>query len=262
MIVIQVNWIKDTMTSLYITGAGVSKQSGIPTFRGEDGFWTIGSVNYTPQEMATRQMYCQQPDEFLLWYYKRFAAYRKVLPNSAHYWLSDKRLITQNIDGLDGKAGNQNYIPIHGRLDKVTLFRNQNQPMQLLDAPWDEVAELQIESADNYRLKRALLETFKISQSTRQPELDVSLKPFILLFDEYYTDLFRMNEAERWMMEADKIVFIGTSFSVNITSIALRMGLQNGARIEIVDPKPVDLGVSSIIYHSLTVEEYISSFSQ
>ena len=250
------------MTSLYITGAGVSKQSGIPTFRGEDGFWTIGSVNYTPQEMATRQMYCQQPDEFLLWYYKRFAAYRKVLPNSAHYWLSDKRLITQNIDGLDGKAGNQNYIPIHGRLDRVTLFRNQNQPMQLLDAPWDEVAELQIESADNFRLKRALLETFKISQSTRQPELDVSLKPFILLFDEYYTDLFRMNEAERWMMEADKMVFIGTSFSVNITSIALRMGLQNGARIEIVDPEPVDLGVSSIIYHTLTAEEYISRLSQ
>ena len=92
MIVIQVNWIKDTMTSLYITGAGVSKQSGIPTFRGEDGFWTIGSVNYTPQEMATRQMYYQQPDEFLLWYYKRFATYRDVFPNSAHYWLSDKRL--------------------------------------------------------------------------------------------------------------------------------------------------------------------------
>jgi NAD-dependent deacetylase len=178
-----------------------------------------------------------------------------------HYWLSDKRLITQNIDGLDGKAGNQNYIPIHGRLDKVTLFRNQNQPMQLMDAPWDEVAQLQIESADTTRLKRALLETFKISQSTRQPELEVSLKPFILLFDEYYTDLFRMNEAERWMMEADKMVFIGTSFSVNITSIALRMGLQNGARIEIVDPEPVDLGVSSIRYHSLTAEEYIARLS-
>ena len=58
------------MITLYITGAGVSKQSGIPTFRGEDGFWTIGSTNYTPQEMATRQMYRFQPDEFLLWYYK------------------------------------------------------------------------------------------------------------------------------------------------------------------------------------------------
>ena len=42
---------------LYITGAGVSSDSGIPTFRGSDGFWTIGSKNYTPQEMATRTMY-------------------------------------------------------------------------------------------------------------------------------------------------------------------------------------------------------------
>ena len=41
--------------TLYITGAGVSADSGIPTFRGEDGYWTIGSANYTPQEMATRR---------------------------------------------------------------------------------------------------------------------------------------------------------------------------------------------------------------
>ena len=43
--------------TLFITGAGVSSESGIPTFRGKDGFWTIGSENYTPQEMATREMY-------------------------------------------------------------------------------------------------------------------------------------------------------------------------------------------------------------
>ncbi len=250
------------MTSLYITGAGVSKQSGIPTFRGEDGFWTIGSVNYTPQEMATRQMYFHQPDEFLLWYYKRFAVYKDVSPNSVHHWLSDKRLITQNIDSLDGKAGNQNYIPIHGRLDKVTLFRNQDQPMQLIDAPWETLVNLQVEGEDHSRLKRALLELFKISPITRTPEKEVSLKPFILLFDEYYTDLYRMSEAERWMVEADKIVFIGTSFSVNITSIALRLGLQNNARIEIVDPEPIDLGVSSIVYHTLTAQDYVSSLSQ
>ena len=41
---------------LFITGAGVSASSGIPTFRGNDGFWTVGSKNYTPQEMATRMM--------------------------------------------------------------------------------------------------------------------------------------------------------------------------------------------------------------
>ena len=42
------------MNTLYITGAGVSAASGIPTFRGEEGFWTIGSEYYTPMEMATR----------------------------------------------------------------------------------------------------------------------------------------------------------------------------------------------------------------
>ena len=61
------------MGTLYITGAGVSAESGIPTFRGEDGFWTIGSKNYTPQEMATRAMYQHKPVQFLRWYYHRFA---------------------------------------------------------------------------------------------------------------------------------------------------------------------------------------------
>ena len=56
--------------TLYITGAGVSADSGIPTFRGEDGYWTIGSANYTPQEMATRRMYTGNAGQFLLWYYR------------------------------------------------------------------------------------------------------------------------------------------------------------------------------------------------
>ena len=76
------------MTTLYVTGAGVSADSGIPTFRGEDGYWTIGSVNYTPQEMATRQMYESDPGQFLLWYYRRFASYRHVPPNDVHRWLA------------------------------------------------------------------------------------------------------------------------------------------------------------------------------
>ena len=103
------------INELFITGAGVSVGSGIPAFRGADGFWTIGSVNYTPQEMATRRMYEDDPIQFLLWYYKRFASYKNSKPNIVHKWLSDKYLITQNIDGLDYKAGNKNYISIHGR---------------------------------------------------------------------------------------------------------------------------------------------------
>ena len=132
------------INNIFITGAGVSNDSGIPTFRGNDGFWTIGSVNYTPQEMATRKMYCENPSEFLLWYYKRFASYRHVQPNETHFWLSDKNLITQNIDGLDGKAGNKEYIPIHGRLDKVTVFQDQEELVPLNDAPWDIISKSDI----------------------------------------------------------------------------------------------------------------------
>ena len=78
------------MNTLYITGAGVSAESGIPTFRGTDGYWTIGSKNYTPQEMATRAMYQNNPIEFLSWYYHRFASFRNYDPNEVHQWLADK----------------------------------------------------------------------------------------------------------------------------------------------------------------------------
>ena len=94
--------------TLYITGAGVSAASGISTFRGEEGFWTIGS-KITRQEMATRAMYQHNPAQFLAWYYHRFITYRHHGPNDVHHWLSDKNLITQNIDGLDG-ANNHNDI--------------------------------------------------------------------------------------------------------------------------------------------------------
>ena len=69
-------------------------------------------------------------------------------------------------------------------------------------------------------LLAALLAACRIPPSG--PQMGVSLKPYVLLFDEYYTDLYRMTEAERWMNSASRIVFMGTSFSVNITAIALR----------------------------------------
>jgi NAD-dependent deacetylase len=244
------------MDTLYITGAGVSAESGIPTFRGVDGYWTVGSRNYTPQDMATRAMYLNHPDEFLLWYYKRFASYRHIKPNDVHHWLADKRLITQNIDGLDGQAGNMGYIPIHGRMDRVTVLHEQGQDVPLIPAPWAVVAELDI--TDDARLKKALLEAFQISPTTLCPEKGVSLKPFVLLFDEYYTDLYRMSEAEQWMSQATHFVFMGTSFSVNITNIALRYALMNDSEITIVDPNPVDLGIPHATYQAMTAADFIA----
>jgi NAD-dependent deacetylase len=69
-----------------------------------------------------------------------------------------------------------------------------------------------------------------------------------------------MSEAERAMQLAASFVFMGTSFSVNITSIALRYALSNNAKIEIVDPNPIDLNIDGIEYHRMTASEYVSEF--
>lgn len=236
------------MTTLYITGAGVSAESGIPTFRGEDGFWTIGSRNYTPQEMATRAMYERDPLQFLRWYYHRFATYRHHGPNAVHHWLADKNLITQNIDGLDSKAGNENYIAIHGRLDQMTLYHDQSLAEQVTTTatPWDEV--------DDSRLDASLLEVFRIED---RPRIDESYKPFVLLFDEYYTELYRISEARERMLNAERMVFMGTSFSVNITMMALETAIALNIPIEIVDPQPVTVPYANTRYHAMTAMTYI-----
>ena len=242
---------------LFITGAGVSASSGIPTFRGNDVFWTVGSKNYTPQEMATRIMYENNPADFLLWYFKRFASYRDVKPNTVPYWLANKQLITQNIDGLDGRAGNKNYISIHGRLDKVVLYQNEMDVQSPFDANWNEI-DLSLNPSDE-ELKKNLLDKFKINlhnNNTLSPKLGLSLKPYVLLFDEIYTDLYRISEAEEWMNNANKIIFMGTSFSVNITSIALRIAIANGIEVEIVDPEPVKFNYNNVRYYEMTAEEY------
>ena len=247
------------INELYITGAGVSASSGIPTFRGNDGFWTVGSVNYTPQEMATRSMYENNPADFLLWYFKRFASYRNVKPNAAHYWLADKKLITQNIDGLDGKAGNKDYISIHGRLDKVVCYKNEMEEQVPFDANWNEI-DLSLNPSDQV-LKKQLLKKFKIKFYNDRfiPQEGISLKPYVLLFDEIYTDLYRISEAEHWMNDAKKIIFIGTSFSVNITSIALRIAISRGIEVEIVDPNPIKINYDKVNYHQMNAEEYSHS---
>lgn len=247
------------MNTLYITGAGVSAESGIPTFRGEDGYWTIGSKNYTPMQMATRLMYTQNPAEFLAWYYHRFAIYRDHGPNDVHHWLANKNLITQNIDGLDGKAGNKNYIAIHGRLDQMTLFHEQGTLVDIIQTPWDKLVSSDIfkKNKNSVELKQALFEIFNISPESERPELNISFKPYVLLFDEYYTELYHISEAQNRMLDAEKIIFMGTSFSVNITQMALETAMRYHIPIEVVDPAPVKLPYEHVVYHKMKASEFI-----
>ena len=128
----------------------------------------------------------------------------------------------------------------------------------MLDAPWEQVADACPELEDDQAVKSALLDAFRISKTSLIPEMGHSLKPFVLLFDEYYTDLYRMGEAEHWMSTATRFVFMGTSFSVNITNIALRAAIMTGAEIDVVDPSPIDLNIDRVNYHAMSAAEFIA----
>ena len=67
-----------------LTGAGISAESGIPTFRGKEGYWVVGSRNHMPQEMATHAMFTIRPDEVWRWYLYRFGVVRHAEPNAGH----------------------------------------------------------------------------------------------------------------------------------------------------------------------------------
>ena len=70
--------------ALVLTGAGMSAESGIPTFRGPEGYWTVGSDVYHPQEMATLAMFGRNPDAVWQWYLYRATVCRAAAPNAGH----------------------------------------------------------------------------------------------------------------------------------------------------------------------------------
>lgn len=78
-------------------------------------------------------------------------------------------------------------------------------------------------------------------------------------FDEYYTELYRISEAQQRMADADKIVFMGTSFSVNITQMALEVARSYAIPVEVVDPEPAHIMHPNVSYKKMTALEYIDS---
>ncbi len=105
-----------------LTGAGISAESGIPTFRGTDGTWN--EVN--PETVATPQAFKNDPVHVWKWYDQRREIIDKARPNQGHFALSEIErtkekftLITQNIDGLHQVAGSQNIIEIHGNIWEI-----------------------------------------------------------------------------------------------------------------------------------------------
>jgi len=111
--------IKNAEYMIALTGAGISAESGIPTFRGADGLWK----KFRAEELATPWAFQKNPKLVWEWYKWRMGIIAKAKPNPAHYCLAKledlgllKYLITQNVDGLHTKAGSKKIVEIHGNI--------------------------------------------------------------------------------------------------------------------------------------------------
>ncbi|MEY3387073.1 MAG: hypothetical protein RIR53_1884 [Bacteroidota bacterium] len=103
-----------------LTGAGVSAESGVATFRDPDGLW----AKFSPQELASMEGFLANPDRVRDWYAHRRSVATSVEPNAGHYALAEIErthdgaftLITQNVDHLHQRAGSRNVLEVHGNL--------------------------------------------------------------------------------------------------------------------------------------------------
>jgi NAD-dependent deacetylase len=112
-----------------LTGAGISAESGVPTFRGPGGLWR----NYSPEKLATPEAFAENPRLVWEWYDWRRQTVRKAEPNPGHRALAELErrkmgatgaagsftLVTQNVDGLHDRAGSRNLVKLHGDIWRV-----------------------------------------------------------------------------------------------------------------------------------------------
>ncbi|MDH4123993.1 MAG: NAD-dependent deacylase, partial [Thermoplasmata archaeon] len=114
--------LKKSTKVVVLTGAGISAESGIPTFRGKEGLWH----NFRAEELATPEAFNRDPVRVWEWYRWRREKISSSGPNAAHIALADMEdlfddftLITQNVDGLHSRAGSRNILELHGNIWRV-----------------------------------------------------------------------------------------------------------------------------------------------
>ena len=113
------SWVRECRSLCVLTGAGVSAESGVPTFRGPGGLWK----RRDPMSLATPEAFAENPGEVWEWYQMRRERIRGCVPNAGHLALAaverekpDFLLITQNVDGLHRTAGSRRLVEIHGNI--------------------------------------------------------------------------------------------------------------------------------------------------
>lgn len=209
-----------------LTGAGISAESGIPTFRGPEGFWTVGSKNYHPMELATYQAFNQMPETVWDWYHHRRKICAAANPNAGHYavlslqniFLKCKKsfhLVTQNVDGLHLRAGSNSKLvyQIHGNINYMRCFEECSNQTYII--PQDTIG---IPSC---------------------PLCGHKARPHVLWFDESYNEQFyKYNSAMNLVRECDLLIIIGTTLQTNLPYKMVVMAEQRNIPIIFIDPNP------------------------
>lgn len=208
-----------------LTGAGISQESGVPTFRGAGGLWN----NYRAEDLATPAAFARDPVLVWQWYQMRRGLCAQANPNAGHEVVAAMEkhfdcflLITQNVDGLHGRAGSREMIEIHGN-----LWSGRCVDCGLIESlPAGELAAL----------------------PPRCSRCQGALRPNVLWFGESY-DTALLERALQFLAEVDFLLVVGTSGLVSIPLSLARVAAQGGALI--VDVNPADSGLSTIAHHSL-----------
>ena len=191
-----------------LTGAGMSAESGISTFRDSNGLWE----NYRVEDVATPEGFARNPQLVLDFYNARRRAAAAAEPNAAHFALADLeraydvQIITQNVDDLHERAGSGKVLHLHGELNKLRSTVDENEIL-----PWQGDQTL----ADR--------------DSRGRP-----LRPHIVWFGEAVP---LIEEAVRLVEAADTVIVVGTSLKVYPATSLLHYA-RFGVPVYLIDPKP------------------------
>ena len=195
-----------------LTGAGISKESGIPTFRDTNGMW----MKYDAQKLASVEGFEEDPQAVLDFYNARRKNLLEVHPNHAHKMLAelekqhDVTIITQNVDDLHERAGSSRVIHLHGELTKVTSSHDRLNPDYIKEYPLDVPIRMGDKATDGSQLR-----------------------PYIVWFGESLGP--EIEQAVIMIENADLFVVIGTSLVVYPAAILVNFA-QHGVPKILIDP--------------------------
>lgn len=199
-----------------LTGAGVSAESGMPTFRDPlTGYWS----NFRPEDLATPEAFQRNPAIVWQWYVERRAMARAARPNAGHLAIARLRAlvpkvttITQNVDGLHQAAGSDDVIELHGNIHATRCFGHDH-PMTI-----DPDAEI----------------------AGEHPECPVCgslARPGVVWFGEILPeDAFDLSL--KAMRTCDILLVVGTSGVVQPAASLGGLALQHGAAVAVINPDP------------------------